>query len=91
MVTLRLTNPALKGNAPAFALNTAAGIMSLEVSDMLGRELYTRITKVYDRAGKSCEISWDGVTSRGATVKTGVYFVQCRCGNSVQTQKLVVR
>jgi hypothetical protein len=37
-------------------------------------------------------ISWDGQTLNNASVKRGIYFVQCRTNdNTVQTQKLVIQ
>ena len=57
----------------------------ITVKDMLGRQVFTNASR-----GQSA-VFWDGKILYGVSFKQGVYFVQVRFGNSLQTQKFIIK
>ena len=58
------------------------------VYDVLG-QLVKKLVDHYEPAG-SHRVIWDSRDERGNSVASGIYFLQCKIGNSSTTQKLLL-
>ncbi|MCX6134935.1 MAG: phosphodiester glycosidase family protein [Ignavibacteriales bacterium] len=80
-------NPFNPATAISYQL-LAISSVTLEVYDVLGREVITLVDGV--QAPGSHSVRWDGRDGRGEAVSTGVYLYQLRAGGSAMTKKMVL-
>ncbi|MBC8425960.1 T9SS type A sorting domain-containing protein [bacterium] len=80
-------NPANPGLEIAFVTDVP-GRVSVRVLDARGRLVATLLDA--SRGAGDHAARWDGATDAGAHAPSGVYFVQVRCGESVETRKLTL-
>ena len=62
--------------------------VKLEVFDVLGRKVQTLVNK--EHVPGSYVVEWDGKTSHGISVSTGVYFYSLTVGDRLMTKKMVL-
>jgi hypothetical protein len=80
-------NPS-RGSA-RFAVNPgAAGAVSAEVLDVLGRQIRTLCEN--RQQSSPFRLEWDGRSSSGATVGAGVYLARVRSGTEVATTRVIL-
>ncbi len=70
-----------------FAL-PSSGFVTLQVFDILGREVKTLISSNYHAGNYS--IVWDGRNSEGRAVASGVYLYRVNVNNYVSTKKMIL-
>jgi flagellar hook assembly protein FlgD len=60
--------------------------LNVSVFDAKGRLVNTLINK--NKAPGFYSLKWDGVNSNGRNVPTGIYFIQVKSGENIDTQKV---
>jgi flagellar hook assembly protein FlgD len=83
---MRLSNPNKTAIMPVFMLDQKSGRFNFTISDINGRTIYCSGDQEY--AGRI--FTWDGRMRNGAEITRGIYLVQYRSGNSLQTRKFVI-
>ena len=80
-------NPFNPSTTIAFDLPQRSHV-TIEVFNLLGQKVANLVDGVYP-AG-SYEVTWNGESSSGESVSTGVYLYRLMAGNFVQTKKMLL-
>jgi phospholipase/lecithinase/hemolysin len=80
-------NPTRSASTVSFALDEATPV-TLAVYDVMGRKVATLIDAPMD-AGQH-EVRWDGRSTSGAAVASGVYLLRLQAGEKIATRRLTV-
>ncbi len=65
-----------------------AGLVKLQVYDLMGREIRT-LTAGFENAGEKSAI-WDARDNQGAMVSSGVYIYRLEAGEQVLSDKVIL-
>jgi hypothetical protein len=60
----------------------------IKIYDILGREIRNLVEKNYDPGLH--KIEWNGLNNLGKTVQSGIYLIQMKSGNFLETKKCLV-
>jgi flagellar hook assembly protein FlgD len=72
----------------AYQVPPPGGMVSIQVYNVLGQRVATLVDEQV--APGFYTTMWTGINSRGNQVSSGMYFVQMRAQNFVQTRKLLL-
>ncbi len=62
--------------------------VSLKIYDLLGREIKTLVNET--KAPGTYSVRWNGTTSSGSKVASGIYFYRIKAGNFTQVKKMIL-
>lgn len=66
----------------------SSGLVTLEVYNVLGQEVMT-LVNAEQKAGYY-EVQWDGISSRGVSVSSGIYFYRFQSRSFTQVKKMLM-
>ncbi|MBD3236271.1 MAG: hypothetical protein GF330_06190, partial [Candidatus Eisenbacteria bacterium] len=86
-VALRIPNPLRAGDRIEAPGSLGAGPLSIGIYDVTGRRV--RVLGG-DAARGALHIDWDGRTSAGAEMRTGIYFFRARQGEATWSRRVLI-
>lgn len=67
---------------------TTSGYISLNIYDLLGREIKTLVSK--EQASGNYTVSWDGKDESGNIVPSGIYLYTLKAGSFTESKKMIL-